>query len=942
MKLRSLLESGSQSVRRQFRCASRCAGIARAVTVVTEALERRQLFSNTWFVSPGGANTNAGTISAPFQTIQQAANVAQPGDTVMIRGGIYHETVTPVSSGTAAAPITYEAYNNESVTIDGADPISGWSANPVYQAKMGWDLGEGNNEVFVNGQEQVEARWPNTSLDASHPVGSTAQGASTTATTTTIFDSALTQGNGFWVGAIIHLNPGQQWVAYTATVTASGPGFVTFAYTAPSTYAAVGAGTSYYIVGKLSAIDTPGEWYYDPTTGLLSLWPSTGDNAANDLVEAKHRLYGFNLAGVSNVSVQGINLFACTINTDSNSANITLNHLNAQYVSQFLSQPDGWSQPYACGILIAGTGDLLENSQIAYSSGDGVFVSGAFDRVTNCIIHDVDTNGGDGAGIRNYGWYNSLDHNTIYNCGRNGINVFGEGVQVTYNTISNCLIQTTDGGGIYTMGSNGTGSVIGYNRISNVLSGGFGGVGVYLDNNSSNWTVVRNITSNVNYAFKANGTSLNEQIEDNTFDSTQYSLSAQGGFMNWTGSTVENNIFVQPLFGSEVGVTFASNIFNGTNAKLNTDYTLQAGSPAIDAGQFIAPYTNTYNGAAPDIGALEYGLTAFASGAAIDWLPTAPVFKFSAPASPPPPPPPTVPVTGPLATSTINGLSYTAAQGVAPSFGALGYLDGGDWVEYGQINFQSGVSAVTIDLAVTAAYAGQQIQLRVDSLTGPVIGTITTKATTAWNDFEQQTAAVTDVTGVHNLFLVGVGWYGICNYSWFTFTPAATSSTSSAVYLSTDTSTSGNWNGTYGADGYTVFGGATALPSYATLGVSGNQFWQWEGPGTTDTRATQTAAGSSTREAACDYSSGSFTFDLNLTDGQTHRVALYLLDSDYRGRSETVQITDAASGTLLSTTDVNNFTNGDYLVYNMTGHVKITISNDSGSLNAVASGIFFG
>jgi hypothetical protein len=263
-------------------------------------------------------------------------------------------------------------------------------------------------------------------------------------------------------------------------------------------------------------------------------------------------------------------------------------------------------------------------------------------------------------------------------------------------------------------------------------------------------------------------------------------------------------------------------------------------------------------------------------------------------------------------------------------------------VEYGQINFQTGVSAVTIDLAVTAAYAGQQIQLRIDSLTGPVIGTLTTKATTAWNDFEQQTAAVTDVTGVHNLFLVGVGSYGICNYSWLTFTPAPTSSPSSAIYLNTDTSTSGNWTGTYGADGYTVFGGSTALPSYATLGVSGNQYWQWEAPGTTDARATQTAAGSSTHEAACDYASGSFTFDLNLTDGQTHRVALYLLDADYRGRSETVQITDAASGTVLSTANVNNFTNGDYFVYNLTGHVKITFSNNTGSLNAVASGIFFG
>lgn len=923
---------------------SRCQGkgalasrhrLLRAARCVAEALEWRQFFSSTWYVSTTGSNNNAGTLAAPFQTIQQAANFAQPGDTVMIEGGIYHETVTPANSGTTSAPITYEAYNNQSVTIDGADPISGWSSTPVYQAAMNWNLGEGNNQVFVNGQEQVEARWPNTSLNPSNPTQATAQSASATATTTTIYDSTLTQQNGYWVGATIHFNPGQQWVAYTAIVTASGPGYVTFAYTAPSSYAAVGAGTSYYIVGKFSALDSPGEWYYDPSSGLLSLWPSMGNNPANDLVEAKHRLYAFNLAGVSNITVQGINLFACTINTDSNSSNIVLNQINAQYVSQFLSQPDGWSQPYACGILLAGTGDLLENSEIAYSCGDGVFVSGAYDRVTNCIVHDVDSNGGDGAGIRNYGWYNSIDHNTIYNCGRNGINVFGEYVQLTYNTVSNCLLQTTDGGGIYTMGSNGTGSVIGYNRISNIHSGGYGGVGIYLDNSCSNWTVVRNITSNVDFAFKANGTSLNESIYDNTFDSTEYSLAAQGGYMNWTGSVIENNIFVEPFFGSEVGVTFNYNIYNGTNAKLNSDYTLQAGSPAIDAGTWIAPYTNSYTGYAPDIGALEYGLAAFPSGASLGWLPTPPVFTLTAPASPPPAPPPTVPTT--LATSLIQGLGYTAAQGVAPSFNAVGYLDGGDWVEYANINFGGGVSQFTIDIAVTAGYSGQQIQLRLDSLTGPVIGTLTTKATTAWNDFEAESTAVNGATGVHNLYLVGVGSWGIANYSYFTFGAAA----SAAVYVNTDTTTQGNWTGTYGSGGYSILGGSTSLPSYANLSVSGNSTWTWEAAGTSDPRALQTSAGSSTRVAACDYSNnGSFSFSLNLNDGQSHQVALYLLDGDYRSRSETVQISDANSGTILSATSVSNFSGGDYVVYDLTGNVKITIINNTGSLNAVASGIF--
>ena len=95
------------------------------------------------------------------------------------------------------------------------------------------------------------------------------------------------------------------------------------------------------------------------------------------------------------------------------------------------------------------------------------------------------------------------------------------------------------------------------------------------------------------------------------------------------------------------------------------------------------------------------------------------------------------------------------------------------------------------------------------------------------------------------------------------------------------------------------------------------------------------------RIAACDFSSTSFTLNLDLTDGLSHRVALYLLDWDQLSRSEKVQITDALTGNVLDTRSVSNFANGQWLAWNLTGDVKITITN-TGPYNAVASGIFFG
>ena len=152
-----------------------------------EPLEDRSLLSASWYVATTGSNSNAGTsLAAPFRTIQQAALVARPGDTVYICAGTYHETVTPANSGTSAAPITFEPYNNAQVVVDGADPITGWTlynsgaGGPIYVATMNWSYNQGDgDQVFVDGQMMNYARWPNTSLDVSDPTKATAATART-------------------------------------------------------------------------------------------------------------------------------------------------------------------------------------------------------------------------------------------------------------------------------------------------------------------------------------------------------------------------------------------------------------------------------------------------------------------------------------------------------------------------------------------------------------------------------------------------------------------------------------------------------------------------------------------------------------------------------------------------------------------------------------------
>lgn len=59
-----------------------------------------------YFVSPVGNDANTGmTQSAPFQTIQHAVDLAQPGDTVKLLSGVYFQDVITVRDGTTDAPI---------------------------------------------------------------------------------------------------------------------------------------------------------------------------------------------------------------------------------------------------------------------------------------------------------------------------------------------------------------------------------------------------------------------------------------------------------------------------------------------------------------------------------------------------------------------------------------------------------------------------------------------------------------------------------------------------------------------------------------------------------------------------------------------------------------------------------------------------------------------
>ena len=66
---------------------------------------------------PSASDSNPGTEASPWATIGKANTTLTAGSTVWIKAGIYSGGIAPANSGTAANPITYSRYQNQSVVV---------------------------------------------------------------------------------------------------------------------------------------------------------------------------------------------------------------------------------------------------------------------------------------------------------------------------------------------------------------------------------------------------------------------------------------------------------------------------------------------------------------------------------------------------------------------------------------------------------------------------------------------------------------------------------------------------------------------------------------------------------------------------------------------------------------------------------------------------------
>lgn len=132
-----------------------------------------------------------------------------------------------------------------------------------------------------------------------------------------------------------------------------------------------------------------------------------------------------------------------------------------------------------------------------------------------------------------------------------------------------------------------------------------------------------------------------------------------------------------------------------------------------------------------------------------------------------------VPCGGFDAFSTIEAEAYCKQRGgqkeaCAEGGTNIGTIKNGNWLKYDSVNFGNGASS--LEARVASNYAGGNIELRLGSTTGKLIGTAIVSKTGGWQNWVDVTCDVSGADGINDLYLVFTGGSGpLFNLNWINF-----------------------------------------------------------------------------------------------------------------------------------------------------------------------------
>ena len=587
-------------------------------------------------INSGNNSTGDGSIGSPWQTIQHAADQMASGDVCWIREGIYRETVTPKDGQ------TFQAFGDEKVVLSGCDIVSSvWSVHDgeIYKTNIETKV----LQLFTDGVRVNIARYPNEDGDmlGKDEWMKTKLGKAGSNGKVTFYDMPAMPTNHWVGGYYFGWNGRAPFSPPMGRIIASSGNEITtnklnrLWITNPDWIEGDGPG---YILKHLNALDSPHEWHWQD--GLLYLWDSNSQNPENVTVEARVRIYAFNLKNLSDVVINGLILKASSI-LMSNATDCTIDNCVVLYPSPFayrytgeaMNQYHGNTLDGSAGIFVSGSGNTINNSYIGMSWACGITIEGNNNLVNNCMIEDTNWRGQYSCALNLFGKNNKAYNNTINRTGNCGIyggrwieSRYSKGARVMYNQILRVGYFSADCGSFYE-NLNYPGEIdvtLAYN-ICYANYGKTANNGLYIDNRTSGADIHHNVVIGdpekpFAYGIFINAIGDNNQHDINIFHNTL-----------WNAGNVQHNAGRNPtvvMRNNHAGSgEFLAQITSHNRTDVpadeftdikNWDFRIaDPSSSSIDAGMVIEGINDDFVGSAPDLGAYEYGGTDWTAGSDI-------------------------------------------------------------------------------------------------------------------------------------------------------------------------------------------------------------------------------------------------------------------------------------------------------------------------------------
>eukprot|EP00117_Sycon_ciliatum_P041638 scpid60123/ scgid30423/ len=249
------------------------------------------------------------------------------GDECRLHAGRYPFRGDPLPvrglHGTEEKPFVIAAApgDESEVLLDGTVPVTAsiddWNVyalhSMIYAAKAQTDFWQ----MFVDDVMQTNARWPNALWSDLSVFNASywAQSANTSNSTAGIMVDDGRHGE-FPVydmdGAVAVLNTGS-WDTYPALVLGHERGYASFTYNATGQYHDSPSKNRYFLEGKMDYVDTPGEWYYNVTSGMAYMIPEDGRGPYLHKITGKVSTYALNITNCSYIQLANLTFFATTI-----------------------------------------------------------------------------------------------------------------------------------------------------------------------------------------------------------------------------------------------------------------------------------------------------------------------------------------------------------------------------------------------------------------------------------------------------------------------------------------------------------------------------------------------------------------------------------------------------------------------------------------------------